>query len=47
MLNFFFLIVFVIEAILKLSCMGMGYFKDGWNVFDFTILMVTGISTLI
>ena len=29
--------VYVVEAYLKLTAYGNAYFKDGWNVFDFTI----------
>lgn len=33
------MLVFVIEAILKLTALGMrGYFSDGWNRFDFIIV---------
>lgn len=34
----FFVIVFVIEAILKLLALGViRYFKDEWNTFDFIV----------
>lgn len=32
--------IFTIEAILKLSVYGLGYFKDSWNVFDFVIVVI-------
>ena len=30
--------VYIIEAILKITAYGSGYFRNGWNVFDFTII---------
>ncbi len=32
--------VFVIEASLKLAAMGTRYFRDGWNVFDLSIVVL-------
>ncbi len=35
--------VFIIEAILKLTALSprpLDYFKDGWNVFDFTVIVL-------
>jgi len=40
-LNIYFLVVFVIEASFKILCMGKDYFKDGWNVFDFIIVLIS------
>lgn len=43
-LNFLFLVIFIIEAVLKMLALAPGvhrYFKDGWNVFDFTIIVVS------
>lgn len=37
------LAVFIIEAVLKLTALSphpWNYFKDGWNVFDFTVIML-------
>lgn len=31
--------VFIIEAILKITAFGRGYFKDLWNIFDFIIVV--------
>jgi hypothetical protein len=36
--NYVFTIVFVIEAIIKIIAFGCRYFKDTWNVFDFSIV---------
>ena len=38
-LNFIFSIIFLIEAILKLTAFGLRYFRDYWNVFDFLIVV--------
>ena len=35
------------EAALKLSCMGKLYFKDPYNVFDFSIMSITVISMML
>jgi len=35
------------EAALKLSCMGKLYFKDPYNVFDFSIMGITVFSMLL
>lgn len=34
--------IFIFEAIIKLLGLGKNYFKDGWNIFDF-IIVVTSI----
>ena len=34
------LAIFVIEMVLKLIAFDWRYFKNGWNVFDFTIVMI-------
>lgn len=39
-----FVLIFVIEAILKLTALGpVQYFRDGWNTFDF---LVTAIGVI-
>ncbi|AKP74707.1 Ion transport protein [Piscirickettsia salmonis] len=35
------LIIFVIEAVLKLSVYRSSYFKSGWNLFDFIIVVIS------
>lgn len=35
------------EAALKLLCMGKLYFKDPYNVFDFSIMSITVISMIL
>ena len=39
--DFVCLAIYVIEAALKIYAYGKGYFKDGWNVFDFTIIILS------
>ena len=35
------LIIYVVEAALKIRALGVGYFRSSWNVFDFTITAVS------
>ena len=37
-------IIFILEFFAKFLCMGLNYYKDGWNIFDFTILAVILIT---
>ena len=37
--------IYIIEAILKIIAYGGGYFRSGWNVFDFTIVVLCCIPT--
>ncbi len=46
MINYFFTLVFTIEAICKLLGLGKAYFKDNWNTFGLGILIIS-ISTMI
>ncbi|ODN01760.1 Sodium channel protein 60E, partial [Orchesella cincta] len=50
-LNAFFIYVYTFEALVKLIGLGTYYFKNGWNVFDFVILMISivdyGVTDLI
>lgn len=38
-MNYIFTGIFIVEAIIKLLGLGKNYFKDGWNVFDFIIVV--------
>jgi hypothetical protein len=40
------LYLFIFEFIIKIACMEFGYFKDGWNIFDFSILVISILTTL-
>ena len=35
--------IFTVEAIVKIIAMRFKYFKDNWNKFDFTIVVLTAI----
>jgi hypothetical protein len=39
--------IFIAEFIAKFSCMGLNYFKDGWNIFDFTVLAIIMFSKVL
>uniref|UniRef100_A0A7S1XCD4 Voltage-gated ion channel superfamily n=1 Tax=Tetraselmis chuii TaxID=63592 RepID=A0A7S1XCD4_9CHLO len=40
--NFFFTALFSVEAVMKLIAMGViGYFRDAWNTFDFTVVTIS------
>jgi len=42
-----FSIIFFLEAAIKILAKGKFYFKDGWNLVDFSIVLVTIFSMLI
>ena len=46
-INYFFLVIFFIEALIKLTGYGLRYFKDKWNVFDFVIVVISIIFIVI
>ena len=35
------LLIYIVEAYLKIRAWGVDYFKDGWNVFDFIIIVLS------
>jgi len=39
--NYTFVVIFTIEAILKITAQGCYYFQDSWNLFDFMIVVLT------
>jgi hypothetical protein len=41
--NYTFMIIFTLEAIVKLVALKKLYFKDSWNIFDFTVVVFTAI----
>ena len=41
--NYTFMAIFTIEAIVKILAMRKDYFRDSWNVFDFTVVVLTAI----
>jgi hypothetical protein len=46
-INYIFSAVFIVEMILKLMGFGLAYFKDAWNVFDFSIVWLTIIGYIV
>jgi hypothetical protein len=46
-INFGFTVIYTIEAIIKLYVFRTPYFRDGWNVFDFTIVVSAWIGFVI
>ena len=40
-INYIFLAIFILEAIVKLLAFGCRYFKDNWNVLDFFIVTIS------
>lgn len=46
-LNYIFTGIFIIEAIIRLIAMRLDYFKLGWNVFDFIIVVFSIVGELI
>lgn len=46
-LNTVFMLIFTIEAVIKLIAMRAAYFKDGWNIFDFTVVVFTIIALVL
>ncbi len=39
--NFIFMIIFTVEALIKIIAMRKNYFRDSWNVFDFFVVTLT------
>ena len=46
-LNYFFTALFAVEAIIKIIAIGKAYFKDGWNIFDFVVVVGSFVSIFI
>lgn len=46
-LNYIFMAIFAIEYIIKQIAMKSAYFKDGWNIFDFIVVVGTGLVLII
>jgi len=48
LLNFVFTVIFAIEAVLKIKCLGVTcYFCDAWNKFDFFIVIMSFVGIFI
>ena len=46
-LNYIFMTIFTLEAIMKIIAMRKAYFADSWNLFDFFIVVITLIFLLL
>jgi voltage-dependent calcium channel L type alpha-1D len=44
--NLVFTIIFTLEAIIKIVAYGKDYFKDGWNIFDFLVVMLSLVGII-
>ena len=40
-LNYVFMVIFSLEALIKIIALKKAYFRDTWNIFDFTIVFLT------
>ena len=40
-LNYIFMFIFTSEAVIKIYALRVNYFFDGWNLFDFTVVVMT------
>ena len=45
--NYIFAILFTIEAVIKIIALKKSYFKNGWNLFDFIIVLGTIIGIVV
>lgn len=46
-INYVFAIIFTIECMIKVNAYRMNYFSDGWNVFDFIIVVGTILGIIL
>ena len=46
-INIAFNVLFTIEAALKIYALRCEYFKDGWNLYDFSIVLVTYVVLIL
>lgn len=47
MFNIFFTTIFTLEAIVKILGYRKYYFKDPWNIFDFTLVIVSILDIIL
>lgn len=43
-INYFFTAVFALECIFKLIAFGWSYFRNSWNIFDFCVVIASGLD---
>lgn len=46
-INYVFMFIFTLEAIIKIIALKLNYFRDSWNIFDFTVVIGTVLILLI
>ena len=46
-INYVFAGIFTVEAFIKIVALDKDYFRDGWNVFDFVIVIGTYIGVIV
>lgn len=47
LINYVFMVIFTLEAVIKIYGLKCDYFKDSWNLFDFFVVVLTlGILVL-
>ena len=39
--------IYAVEFLLRFAALGTQYFKDGWNVLDFTIVVAAVVSVIL
>jgi len=44
-LDLFFVITFTIECVMKVVALGVAYFMNSWNLLDFTVVVISLVST--
>ena len=47
LINYVFMVIFTLEAIIKIFALRSNYFKEAWNIFDFTVVVGTLIILVI
>lgn len=46
-INYVFMVIFTIEAVFKIYALRSNYFKVGWNIFDFIVVVGTLLILII
>ena len=46
-INYTFMAIFTVEAIVKIIAQKSAYFKDSWNLFDFVVVAATAVILVI
>lgn len=46
-INYVFMAIFTVEAAIKLTAMRGNYFKESWNIFDFTVVSITFVILIV